>query len=151
MIEHERILATFDAYAEAYCAQDLEGVMAVFEAGDAVSVIGPGEADVCAGRAAVTALFEREFEALRVSRIEWVWRNVLANQDYAVVAARLTHHVETVVGPKAAPMRWSVAMTKRDGAWRWLHRHASLAAPQARIDDVQGGQDAQDARDAETA
>ena len=51
MREESEVLATLDAYADAYCAKDVGGLMALFDAGDDVSVIGTGADELCAGQA----------------------------------------------------------------------------------------------------
>lgn len=128
MTSREAVLATLDEYAGAYCAKDTNRLMAVFDGGDDISVIGTGTDELCSGRAAIRALFERNFEEATASRFEWHWQDVIVTDSIAVVATTLTIHIDTDAGPLQVPLRWTVALVRRGEHWRWLHRHASSAA-----------------------
>lgn len=128
MTADEAVLATLDQYAEAYCAKDLDRLMALFDDGDDISLIGTGGDELCAGRAAIEAVFLRNFSDATATRFAWDWRHVTVADDCAVVAVTLTIHLETDDGPLQVPVRWTVSLVRRSGQWRWLHRHASSAA-----------------------
>lgn len=128
------VLATLDEYAGAYCAKDIDRLIALFDDGDDISVIGTGLDELCSGRSPVRALFERNFAEASATEFTWQWTQVTVRDSTAVVATSL--HIDlTIEGePHRVPLRWTVVL-RRDarGEWRWLHRHASAAA---------GGQDA---------
>jgi len=128
MTEEEAVLATLDEYAAAYCAKDIDRLMAVFDDADDISLIGTGADELCAGRSAIEAVFLRNFSDATATRFEWQWKNVTLAGDCAVVAISLTIHLDTPDGPLRVPVRWTVAMVRRPDGWRWLHRHASSAA-----------------------
>lgn len=128
MDDQTAVLASLDEYADAYCAKDVDRLMALFDAGDDISVIGTGADELCAGRAAIESLFRRNFAEATATRFEWGWRHATVLNDSAVVAVSLTIHLATDDGPAEMLLRWTVAMTKREGGWRWVHRHASVAA-----------------------
>ena len=128
MTSREAVLTTPDEYAEAYCAKDTNRLMALFDDGDGISVIGTGADELCSDRSAVRALFERNFGEATASRFEWHWRDVVVTDSFAVVATTLTIHLDTDTGPLQVPVRWTVALVRRGKHWRWLHRHASAAA-----------------------
>lgn len=122
------ILATLEEYASAYCVKDTDRLMALFEEGDDISIIGTGADELCAGRAAIRELFERNFAEATAERFEWHWTNVTVRGDTAVVATTLTIHLELEGEKIQVPIRWTVALCRKAGGWRWLHRHASAAA-----------------------
>ncbi len=128
MTDEEAVLATLDQYAEAYCATDIDHLMAVFDDGDDISLIGTGADELCAGRSAIEAVFLRNFSDATATRFAWHWKHITVANDCAVVAITLTIHLETQDGPLQVPVRWTVSLVRRSGRWRWLHRHASSAA-----------------------
>lgn len=128
MTEEAAVLATLDEYAQAYCAKDIERLMALFDEGDDISLIGTGGDELCAGRSAIEAVFRRNFSDATATDFAWGWKHVTVANGCAVVAIILTIHLETQDGPLQVPVRWTVSMVKRSGHWRWLHRHASSAA-----------------------
>ena len=52
MSPHSDLLATLREYADAYCATDLDRMMALFANGDEGSVIGSGDDELCSGQVA---------------------------------------------------------------------------------------------------
>ena len=128
MVETTRILATLDEYAAAYCAKDLDRLMAIFVDGEGLSLIGTGADELCAGREAVSAVFAWNFRDATATRFEWDWRDVAVHGDAATVAATMNIHLETDDGKLSVPVRWTVSLILVDGDWRWVHRHASSAA-----------------------
>ena len=128
MTDEEAVLATLDQYAEAYCATDIDHLMAVFDDGDDISLIGTGADELGAGRSAIEAVFLRNFSDATATRFAWHWKHITVANDCAVVAITLTIHLETQDGPLQVPVRWTVSLVRRSGRWRWLHRHASSAA-----------------------
>ncbi len=42
MSPHGELLVTLDEYADAYCAKNLDRLMALFDTGDDISIIGTG-------------------------------------------------------------------------------------------------------------
>ena len=50
MTEEETVLATLEEYAEAYCSKDIDRLMALFDDGDDISLIGTGADELCTGR-----------------------------------------------------------------------------------------------------
>jgi hypothetical protein len=58
MTDEEAVLATLEDYADAYCAKDIMRLMAVFDDGDDISLIGTGVDEFCerrSGRPVVSA------------------------------------------------------------------------------------------------
>lgn len=128
MSDKEMILETLEEYADAYCAKDIDRLMAIFDGDEDISVIGTGTDELCSNRDAIRSLFLRNFADATATRFEWHWQHVTLAKDCAVVATTLTIHLETQSGRAEVPVRWTVVMAKKAGAWRWLHRHASAAA-----------------------
>jgi ketosteroid isomerase-like protein len=120
--------ATLEEYAEAYCAKDVDRLMALFDGGDDISVIGTGADELCYGPAAIRELFQRNFREATAERFEWHWTKVTLREDTGVIATTLTIHLDLDGRKVAVPLRWTVTLHRKDGSWRWLHRHASSAA-----------------------
>ncbi len=128
MTDQEKILATFEDYASTYCAKDIDGLMAVFDDGSNISMIGTGADELCETREAIADVFDRNFKDATAKLFEWHWRQVTITGDAAVVAATLTIHLETDDGALSVPIRWTVGLVRRENGWKWTHRHASAAA-----------------------
>lgn len=128
MDDQTAIKATLDEYAVAYCAKDLDRLMAIFVRGDNISLIGTGADELCVGRAQVSKVFERNFRDATAQRFEWTWVKVAVHGDSAAVAVTVNIHLMIDGVGLVVPVRWTVALTKRDGKWLWIHRHASAAA-----------------------
>ena len=128
MNDRDAVLETLDEYANAYCAKDADRLMALFDGGDDISLIGTGADELCTGRSAIQEVFLRNFSEATATRFEWDWRHVTVTGMCAVVATTLTIHLDTKAGPTQVPVRWTVSMIRRGDNWRWLHRHASAAA-----------------------
>jgi len=125
----DEILATFEDYARTYCVKDIDGLMAVFDDQDGITAIGTGADELCANRADIRQLFERNFAEASAKQFEWHWRQVtMMGDDAAVVAATLTIHLDLDGEALSVPIRWSVSLLRRAGGWKWTHRHASSAA-----------------------
>ena len=122
------ILDTLERYAEAYCAKDVEGLMALFDDGDDVTVIGTGADELCVGPAAIRALFTRNFAEAAAEKFDWHWTKTTIRGDAAVVAATFTIHIDREGEKIVVPLRWTIALRNSNSRWRWLHRHASAAA-----------------------
>lgn len=128
MTDIKDILKSLEEYAEAYCAKDIDRLMAVFDEGDDISLIGTGADELCSGRAAVQEVFVRNFADATAENFEWHWKHVTIAENCAVVAITLTIHLQTDDGPLDVPVRWTVSLVRRPEGWRWLHRNASVAA-----------------------
>lgn len=128
MTAEDAVLATLEAYAEAYCAKDIDRLMAVFDDGDDISLIGTGVDELCSGRSDIEAVFLRNFADATARKFQWHWKHVTVAGDCAVIAVTLTIHLNTEDGPMQVPVRWTVSLARRADHWRWLHRHASSAA-----------------------
>jgi ketosteroid isomerase-like protein len=72
--------------------------------------------------------FERNFAEATETRFEWTSRHVAAAGTAAWVAAEAVVHVIVDGTPHSIPLRFSVVLEQHDGEWKWLHRHASVAA-----------------------
>lgn len=129
MADVDEILATLEACERAYCARDGEGLMALFDEDAAISLIGTGEDVPYQNRKKILALFKRNFKTANARRFEWHWRHVTVSGNAAVVASSLTIHPQDTSGSVPQPERWTVALVRRGSGWKWLHRHASIAAP----------------------
>ncbi len=128
MTQQDAVMATLDAYADAYCAKDTDRLMSLFEDGEDISLIGTGADELCAGRAAIREVFERNFSDATATRFEWGWRHITVTGGSAVVAIALVIHLDTDSGSVKVPIRWTVSLARRGDRWLWLHRHASAAA-----------------------
>ena len=128
MNEQEAIMETLEDYSTAYCAKDIDALMSVFDDGENISLIGTGGDELCGGREAVKEVFIRNFEEATANQFEWHWKHIVVADDQAVVAITLTIHLDYQEEPLKVPVRWTVALRKTDGHWRWLHRHASIVA-----------------------
>lgn len=122
------VLETLEHYATAYCAKDIDALMALFDEGGDISVIGTGAAELCVGAAAIRELFLRNFAEATAERFQWHWTNVTIREDLAVVAATLAIHLDIEGQKLTVPLRWTVTLRKSGNRWKWLHRHASSAA-----------------------
>jgi ketosteroid isomerase-like protein len=124
----EAVLATLDEYARTYCAKDIDGLMAVFDERGNISVIGTGADEICVGRDQVKELFLRNFSEAKANRFEWHWKDISIMNDHAVVAVKLSIHLDISGNALQVPVRWTVVLRRQNGHWVWLHRHASIAA-----------------------
>jgi len=122
------VLATLEEYAQAYCAKDIDSLMSVFDDSDDISVIGTGADELCSGQAAVRELFLRNFAEAQATRFEWDWIHRTVNDNHAIVAATLVIHLDVSGKVLQVPVRWTVALRRKEGRWVWVHRHASTAA-----------------------
>ena len=124
----EAVLATLDHYAERYGAKDVDGVTELFADDPDVLLIGTGADERWVGRNEVRRQFARNFAEAERTRFEWVSRHVAAVADGAWVCADAVVHVTVDAAERSIPIRFTVVLERRDGAWFWLHRHASVAA-----------------------
>ncbi len=70
------MLATLEDYAKAYCAKDIDRLMAVFDEEEDVSLIGTGADELCGARADIRVVFERNFSEATATKFAWHWRHV---------------------------------------------------------------------------
>ena len=124
----ERILATLDEYADAYCAKDVEKLMTIFVAGEDISLIGTGSDELCSGRKAIAAIFSRNFNEATANRFQWGWKDVAVHGNAATVAIALVIHLTMGDETLEVPVRWTVTLVRVGEDWKWMHRHASSAA-----------------------
>lgn len=122
------ILDTLEEYATAYCAKDVDALMAVFDDADDISVIGTGADEICDNRDSIRNLFERNFRDATATSFQWHWSRVTRRRDSAVVAATLTINLEIEGEQQSVPVRWTIGLFKRPEGWKWTHRHASSAS-----------------------
>jgi len=129
MKEENQVMATLEDYATAYCAKDIDALMSVFDSGENISLIGTGGDELCSGRDAVKAVFLRNFRDATAKRFKWHWKDIIVADNQAVVAITLTIHLDVDGTSLEVPVRWTVALLKKNSdRWVWLHRHASSAA-----------------------
>ncbi len=128
MNDRNDILATLEDYADAYCAKDLQRLMGVFVDGESISLIGTGADELCAGRDAVSLVFERNFRDATATKFEWLWQDVAIHGAAATVATTLNIHLTVEGAGLVIPIRWTVSLVNTAGGWKWVHRHASSAA-----------------------
>ena len=122
------VLGTLDRYAEQYGAKDVDSVTELFADDPDVLLIGTGADERWVGKSEVRRQFARNFAEAQRTRFEWVSRHVAAAGDAAWVAADAVVHVTVGGQERSIPIRFTVVLERQDGAWRWLHRHASVAA-----------------------
>lgn len=128
MTDQDLVLATFEEYAEAYCAKDLDRLMAIFAEGEGISLIGTGRDELCSGRSAVASVFERNFRDATATKFDWGWKAVSIYDEAATVAMTLVIHLIVESQPILLPVRWTVSLIRANDGWKWIHRHASVAA-----------------------
>src|SRR5262249_131776 len=76
MTDEEAVLATLEHYADAYCAKDIMRLMAVFDDGDDISLIGTGTDEFCERRSEIEAVFLRNFSEATATRFQWSRKHV---------------------------------------------------------------------------
>ena len=118
MNDQDTAFATLEEYADAYCAKDTDRLMALFDEGDDVTLIGTGADELCVGRAAIRDVFRRNFSEATATRFEWHWHHTTVADECAVVAITLTIHLDTEAGSLEVPVRWTVSMIRRRDSWR---------------------------------
>jgi len=128
MTEQDLVLATLEEYAEAYCAKDLDRLMGIFVEGESISLIGTGSDELCAGREAIAAVFQRNFRDATATRFEWGWKSMVIHGNSATVAIALNIHLKIEDEALVVPVRWTVSLVMTEVGWKWVHRHASAAA-----------------------
>lgn len=128
MSDTDDIMNTLEEYAAAYCAKDLDRLMAIFVGGDDVSLIGTGADELCSGKDAIVSVFQRNFKDATATRFEWTWKDINVHGDAATVACTLNIHLDVEDKKLLVPVRWTVLLVKQEGEWKWVHRHASAAA-----------------------
>ena len=126
--DYEHVLATLDEYAEAYCAKDLDRLMAIFVEGEDISLIGTGGDELCSGRNDIASVFSRNFRDATANQFEWGWKDVAIHGDAATVAISLVIHLTVDDEAVLVPVRWTVSLVRIGANWKWVHRHASAAA-----------------------
>lgn len=128
MTKQDQVMATLEEYADAYCAKDVERLMALFVEGESISLIGTGADELCSGREAVAGVFERNFRDATATRFEWTWTDIAIHGEAATVATTLNIHLNIADQSLIVPIRWTVSLVLVGAAWKWVHRHASSAA-----------------------
>lgn len=128
MTETDKIFATLDEYAAAYCAKDLDRLMAIFVEGEGISLIGTGADELCSGRTQVAGVFERNFRDATAKQFAWKWKDIAVHGTAATVAVTLDIHLDINGESLTVPVRWTVSLVKVRDDWKWVHRHASAAA-----------------------
>ena len=107
MDDQEVVWGTLEEYASAYCAKDADRLMALFDEGDDISLIGTGADELCAGHAAIKEVFLRNFSEATATQFEWNWQHVTVTNGCAVVAATpmraLARALATAVPDAAGP------------------------------------------------
>ncbi len=128
MLEETAVFETLEEYARAYCSKDLDRLMGLFVEGEAISLIGTGGDELCAGRAEIATIFSRNFAEATATRFEWGWKDIAIHGDVAVVAIALTIHLVADGETLSVPIRWTISLIKIGKDWKWIHRNASAAA-----------------------
>ena len=128
MSPRQAVLDTLEDYARAYCAKDTDGLMDLFVEGDDLSLLGTGADELCSGRAAIRAVFDRNFTEATAHRLDWDWIDVAVHGTTATVACTLRIHLTAGHQDLVVPIRWTVALIQTARGWKWVHRHASAAA-----------------------
>jgi uncharacterized protein (TIGR02246 family) len=127
--ESERaVLETLDRYAGRYGAKDVDGVTELFADDPDVLLIGTGADERWLGKTEVRRQFVRNFSEAGQTRFEWISRHVAAAGDAAWVAAEAVVHATVDGRELSIPLRFTVVLEHGEQGWRWLHRHASVAA-----------------------
>jgi len=128
LTDHDAVMDTLEEYADAYCAKDLDRLMAIFVDGEGISLIGTGADELCSGRAQVAGVFERNFRDATAKQFVWKWKDIAVHGRSATVAVTLDIHLECDGQNLTVPIRWTVSLVKIGTSWKWVHRHASSAA-----------------------
>jgi len=122
------VLETLDSYAERYNAKDVDGVTSLFSRDSDVVLFGTGADELWVGYEDVRRQFARNFAEAEAVRFEWTWRHVSGTETSAWAATTANVHVTVGGARRTIPIRFSVALERHDGDWKWVHRHASVAA-----------------------
>jgi len=127
MNDEHLILATLETYQLAFAEKSVEKMMALFTEQGALGGIGTGEDEYLFGREAARNLFQRNFSADVDVNFQWGERFVEVLGDSAWVQA--TAQVSGTENGVAfsAPLRWTIVLAREEGAWKWVHRHVSVA------------------------
>ena len=128
MTEQDLVLATLEEYAEAYCAKDIDRLMAIFVDGESISLIGTGSDELCSGNEAIIAIFQRNFRDATATSSEWGWKNIAIHGDSATIAIALNIHLKIDDEALVVPVRWTVSLAMTEAGWKRVYRHASAAA-----------------------
>lgn len=126
--DQQCIKKTLEEYADAYCAKDTDRLMRIFADEAAISIIGTGADELCAGPQQIRRVFDRNFAEATATQFEWQWMNIAIVDNSAAVAVTMNIHLNLDGEAIKVPIRWAVALVKINGDWKWLHRHASAAA-----------------------
>ncbi len=128
MTARDEVVATLGHYAKAYCAKDTDQLMAIFDPGDDITVIGTGNDELCTGHDQIRDLFNRNFTEATAHRFEHHWIATTIRGNTAVTATTLTIHLDIEGERLQVPVRWTVSLHHDGDKWLWLHRHASSPA-----------------------
>lgn len=128
MNDQNAVMATLYEYADAYCAKDIQRLMAIFVEGEHISLIGTGADELCSGRKTIASVFERNFRDATATQFEWLWKDIAIHGPSATVAITLNIHLTIDDENLVVPIRWTVSLVKIGSDWKWVHRHASAAA-----------------------
>ena len=138
--DHRLVLETLDAYAERYDAKDVDGVSSLFVRDSEVVLFGTGADEVWVGYHQVREQFARNFAEAEAVHFEWTWRRISGTKGSAWAATTANVHVTVDGVMHTISIRFSVVPGRRDGEWKWVHRHARLQpvgrAPASRIQSL---------------
>ncbi len=122
------ILETLDRYSATYARHDLDGILELFAPDPDIVLLGTGADEKRIGFDQIRQQFERNFNETEASTITWDWRHVAVVGSMAWVAADAVIAARVAGKDMQFPIRMTIVLERRDGAWLWVHRHASVPA-----------------------
>lgn len=120
----DAVMAVLRRFDQALGRGDLEAAVSCF-APEIVS-IGTGGDEKMVGLDDVRNQLTRDVGQAETSGIEYTWSKVYRNGPIAWVAAEGNLWWRAETGEGAAPIRLTVVLEQRDGAWLAVHSHVSL-------------------------
>jgi uncharacterized protein (TIGR02246 family) len=122
--DRDGIRATLAALNSSCAARDLDAFMALFDDGDDILMVGSDTGEVFRGREAVREFMNRLFGLPFVFSFDL--KEVVTRQDrdfaWVFVDGNMVHSVDRGAAAgkvSQKPYRFSIAMVRKEGRWRW--------------------------------
>lgn len=124
----KEVMATLEAFADAWVHRDLDAVLALFGPDPDVVMLGSGADERRLGRTELREQLVRDWSQSEAVSFELGWHLVSAAGVVAWVTADLTVHTTSGGTTMTLPGRLTAVLEKRAGRWRWMQSHFSLPA-----------------------
>lgn len=123
--EHD-ILATLDAFLEAYAKRDLSTIMALFVPDTDLVLIGTESDELLVGPDAIKDRFQSDWSRTDEMSMEIQWHSLSGTADICWVAAEIMVTIRAEGNKLQLPARISVVFEYREDQWLIAHWHASM-------------------------